>query len=91
MNDVLTGLGTVMAAFATLAALLVSTDVSKQRNKLANEEGLEVADAFVKAQRRMTLQRNILPVLPCAAALVFRPGSPIHPSIARRRDVVVAQ
>jgi hypothetical protein len=82
MKDVLTGLVAVMAAFATLAALLIRTDVSKLQSKLqsklANDEGLEVADAFVKAQRRVTLQRNILLVLPCAAALVFRPGGPIH-------------
>jgi hypothetical protein len=78
MKDVLTGLVAVMAAFATLAALLVSKLQSKLQSKLANDEGLEVADAFVKAQRRVTLQRNILLVLPCAAALVFRPGGPIH-------------
>jgi hypothetical protein len=78
MKDVLTGLVAVMAAFATLAALLIRTNVSKLQGKLANDEGLEVADAFVKAQRRVTLQRNILLVLPCAAALVFRPGGPIH-------------
>jgi hypothetical protein len=61
-----------------LAALLVSTDVTKQQNKLADDEGLEVADAFVKAQHRVALRRNILLVLPGAAALVFRPGSPIR-------------
>jgi hypothetical protein len=69
--------------------VLVSTDVSKQQNKLANDEGLEVADAFVKAQRRVTFQRNILLVRPCAPRWysAWQPYS----FIARQSSVVVAQ
>jgi hypothetical protein len=69
-------------------AVLVSTDVSKQQNKLANDEGLEVADAFVKAQRRVTFQRNILLVRPCAPLVFSLAALFIH---SRQSDVVVAQ